>query len=277
MSDGRRRAIFLDIDGTYAAHGVVPPAHVEAVQAARRAGNLVFLCTGRPMSLLSPVMLEPGFDGVVAAAGAYVVVGDEVVCEVQFPADLAHETVAVLHGHGVGFLLEAPEATYALAGTAARLARSLGARSGDLGDAGAIGQDILASLRPLPSDRLPGFAKVVCFDSPVSMARLAAELGPRVGLVPTSLPAEDDTAGELYVAGVHKARGVQAAIEHLGIARADVIAFGDGMNDLEMIEYAGIGVAMAGADEQVLAVADRLADGPEKDGLATAFAELGLV
>jgi hydroxymethylpyrimidine pyrophosphatase-like HAD family hydrolase len=49
------------------------------------------------------------------------------------------------------------------------------------------------------------------------------------------------------------------------------------MNDLEMLEYAGVGVAIEGAHPRVLAAADRTAGGPRLEGLATAFAELGLV
>ena len=55
-----------------------------------------------------------------------------------------------------------------------------------------------------------------------------------------------------------------------------MIAFGDGLNDVEMLELAGIGVAIEGADPRVLAAADRTARGPEHEGLVAAFAELGL-
>jgi hypothetical protein len=65
----RRRAVFLDFDGTYADHGVVPDGHVLAVRAVREAGHRVFLCTGRPRSMiLSSVLAE--LDGFVAAAEA---------------------------------------------------------------------------------------------------------------------------------------------------------------------------------------------------------------
>jgi hydroxymethylpyrimidine pyrophosphatase-like HAD family hydrolase len=70
---------------------------------------------------------------------------------------------------------------------------------------------------------------------------------------------------------------MEAIATRLGLAREDVIGFGDGLNDLEMLEYAGVGVAIEGSDERVLAVADRTAAGPEQEGLVQAFAELGLV
>ncbi|WP_062004977.1 MULTISPECIES: HAD family hydrolase [Arthrobacter] len=63
-------AVFLDVDGTYADYGVVPDAHVRAVRSARAAGHKVFLCTGRPVSMLPEHILEAGFDGLIASAGA---------------------------------------------------------------------------------------------------------------------------------------------------------------------------------------------------------------
>jgi len=78
--------VFLDVDGTYAAHGVVPPGHEAAVRAARRGGHRVFPCTGRPRSMVSDRLLATGFDGLVAGGGAYVVLGDEVLADRRFPA-----------------------------------------------------------------------------------------------------------------------------------------------------------------------------------------------
>jgi hydroxymethylpyrimidine pyrophosphatase-like HAD family hydrolase len=68
----RPRAIFLDIDGTYADHGLAPEAHVTAVRTARRLGHLVFVCTGRPLSMVPGHILEAGFDGSITGAGARV-------------------------------------------------------------------------------------------------------------------------------------------------------------------------------------------------------------
>jgi hydroxymethylpyrimidine pyrophosphatase-like HAD family hydrolase len=60
------------------------------------------------------------------------------------------------------------------------------------------------------------------------------------------------------------------------MGREDVVAVGDGANDVEMLEFAGVGIAVEGADEAVLAVADRTVPGPDDEGLVQAFADLGL-
>lgn len=276
-----RRAIFLDFDGTYADRGLVPAGHVGAVRAARAAGNAVFLCTGRPRAMLSADVLRAGFDGLVAAAGGYVEVAEQVVLDRRFPAELARRALAVLDEHDVAYLLEAPEAVYGPAGVADRLRALLADYVSEPADgAGRSGRDgtadILALLRPSSDLGEASFGKVTIVDSPVSVTSLAAAIGDGVGVIPSSIQGIGDSAGELYLRGVHKAVGMEVAVAHLGIDRADTVAFGDSLNDVEMLEYAGVGVAIDGGHPQVLAVADHVAQGPEQEGLVAAFAALGL-
>jgi hydroxymethylpyrimidine pyrophosphatase-like HAD family hydrolase len=129
------------------------------------------------------------------------------------------------------------------------------------------------------SDNLRGmsYAKISCFDSPVPLRELTDALGPQVGLIPSSLSALGDGAGEIFMAGTHKAVGIQVVEARLGLDRSEIVAIGDSSNDLEMLEYAGIGIGVEGGHPDVLAVADRLTAGPHGNGVALAFAELGLL
>lgn len=274
----RRHAVFLDVDGTYAHRGVVPAGHVAVVRAARALGHLVLLCTGRPRSMLPPRILEAGFDGLVAAAGGYVEIDGHVLVDSRFPVELAGRTLEVLDAHDVAYVLEAPEVLYGRPGVDERLHELLRPYLCPVDGDGREGPvDILDALRMSDDLSTASFGKVTVFASPVPVSALAEGIGPEVGALPSSIPGMGGSAGELYLTGIHKAVGIELVTEHLGIARHDVIAFGDGMNDLEMLEHAGIGVAITGADPRVIAAADRTADGPETEGLVAAFAELGLV
>jgi len=270
-----RKAVFLDFDGTYADRGVVPAGHAAAVRAARAAGHLVFLCTGRPKSMLSEHALEAGFDGLVAAAGGYVEVEEQVVLDRRFPVDLAARALAVLDAHDADYILEAPEALHGRPGIDERLRTLL---AGHFADATGRGgpQDILAELRTSVDLSGASFGKVTIFYSRVSITALAEAIGDGIAVIPSSLQGMGDSAGELYLAGVHKAAGMEVVVERFAIERRDVIAFGDGLNDLEMLEHAGVSVAIEGSPPELLAVAHHVAAGPEEEGLAAAFAALGL-
>jgi hydroxymethylpyrimidine pyrophosphatase-like HAD family hydrolase len=71
---------------------------------------------------------------------------------------------------------------------------------------------------------------------------------------------------------VNKGVAVQyLAEELLGITRAQVVAIGDNYNDLEMLEYAGVGIAMGNAPLEVQKQADWVAPTVEEDGVVTAI------
>ncbi len=73
---------------------------------------------------------------------------------------------------------------------------------------------------------------------------------------------------EVTGAGVHKAKGLQVLCHGLGIAAADVVAFGDNRNDIAMLEWAGTGYAMANANPALTEVADAEAPHHAEDGVA---------
>ena len=273
---GTVRAVFLDVDGTYADYGVVPDGHVRAVRAAREAGHRVLLCTGRPVSMLPQSILAAGFDGLVASAGAYAEVAGEVLVDRRFPADLAARTVAALDAHDAVYILESQEALHVPPAAAERLRAILDAHFRHA-PGGPVGSSaILGAVQQTPDRAAVSFAKVSVFDSAVAMEVLVREIGGDIAVVANSVADEGRHAGELFQRGISKADGVAAVIAHLGIAREDTIAIGDGANDLEMIAYAGIGVAIVGSIPELMAIADRTAGRPGQEGLVAAFAELGL-
>lgn len=73
---------------------------------------------------------------------------------------------------------------------------------------------------------------------------------------------------DIAPSGDHKAIALEELIRHLGIDRSEVLAFGDGLNDVQMLTWAGTGVAMGGADPRVHDAADHVTDDVAAFGVA---------
>jgi hydroxymethylpyrimidine pyrophosphatase-like HAD family hydrolase len=81
---------------------------------------------------------------------------------------------------------------------------------------------------------------------------------------------------EISAAGVTKAYALGGLCETLGIDASSVIAFGDMPNDIPMLEWASLGIAVANAHPDVIAVADEIAGSNDDDGVAVCLAKLVL-
>ncbi len=78
---------------------------------------------------------------------------------------------------------------------------------------------------------------------------------------------------EVVRKGVHKAVGLKKIAHYFHIPQENIIAFGDEDNDLEMIEYAGIGVAMGNAIVELKKIADHETSTNQEDGIGTFLAD----
>lgn len=276
VEPGGARAIFIDIDGTLAHHGSVPPGHTRVVRQARAAGHSLWVCTGRPWSLIPQAVHDIGFDGVVAGAGAHVVWGDTVLSDRRFPAALAARVVETLEAARSLYFVEAPEATYAHPDTIGMLLAHADAEADARPDMAAGTRRVAQRLTPHTDPREVSFAKITSIGGEVPLVAIASRIGPEVSAIGSSLEGLGPGAGELYMTGVHKAVGMELALAAMGMSAADAVAIGDGPNDVEMLDYAGTAVAIATSADAITSRADLLVPGPQDEGLVDAFAQLGL-
>ena len=74
-----------------------------------------------------------------------------------------------------------------------------------------------------------------------------------------------------------KVTGIRKMLEIHGISGEEMVAFGDGENDIEMLSFAGVGVAMGNAEEPVKAVADFVTADIDDDGIEKALKHYNLI
>lgn len=82
---------------------------------------------------------------------------------------------------------------------------------------------------------------------------------------------------DVLPSGGSKAEGIKRMINRLGFKMEDVYAFGDGLNDIEMLQTVGTGVAMGNALDEVKLAADKTTASVEKDGIWNGLKELALI
>lgn len=79
---------------------------------------------------------------------------------------------------------------------------------------------------------------------------------------------------EIVPVGIDKAKGLSILLNKIGMQPSELIAFGDGYNDIPMLQFAGLGVAMGNAAEEIQKAADMVAQSNDDDGIAVLLEKL---
>ena len=256
------RAAFFDIDGTLLAFGAaaLPASTVAALTALRKNGVKTFIATGRPPVHLPYLHALDGipFDGYVTMNGQYCYTADG---ELLYSRHIDRAALRTLLPYiaaeqlSVGFVGR----DFCVFNLINDLSRSFAAElqqgTGDV--AARIESDDIYQLSAfLPSENEADFLRCCPGCEAVRWA---------------------DGFCDILPAGGGKPNGLAHTLEHLGLTREQAIAFGDGGNDVTMLQYAGIGVAMGNDCDAAKAAADYITDDVTKDGLAKALKHFGLI
>ena len=259
--------VALDIDGTLLKwvdgqdevyETISTPVH-DAVHRAIDAGAHIVLASGRSphgMTRIADLLKLPRDDAdrlwVVASNGAVVFRYPpmEVVHEETF--DAAPAVAAVLEHH--------PEALVAVE------ERDIGGYRVNrvFPDGELSGEQLITEVGDIVGEPV---SRVIIRD-PQATADDFIHLAARLGLHGTDYVVGWTAWMDLSPVGVSKASGLQHVCDRLGLDAADVLAIGDGRNDIEMLRWAGRGVAMAQSVEEVRAAADAVTESVHDDGAA---------
>ena len=267
------KLLALDMDGTVLSDDSVSvsQANLDAINAAIARGVIVVYCTGRMRNRL-PEMLQQGAPGMryaVTSNGAAVVdfyTGEVLHADGMSPR-LASDLAARLGAYPIPIDVYCDGNDYCDRRTAALI------------------QELPFSLsrkRAIMRGRfvvedLPAFlASTELVVEKFNLLYLADDLRPEIlGLldrtegicVSSSCPGN----AEINAAGVNKGTGLRRLCDYLGVYPDQVMAIGDNGNDREMMEFAGLAVAMENATEDILALADDVTASNMADGVAVAI------
>lgn len=238
----RPRLVALDIDGTLVdRNGFLPRAVAEAVELVIQAGVPVVLATGRSWHGTRPIFDELSLPAgpTVCSNGAVVVryPPQEIVKAITFDPrpvitqveQFAPGTLIAVEEIGIGYRLNS------------RLP----------------GEDLTGELMIEDAEQLSSrpVTRVILRDPTRSEEEFLA-LARHLGMHGVTYFIGWGSWLDIAPDGVNKATALAEVAAGFGVAAADVIAFGDGRNDIEMLRWAGRGVAMGDAPDEVKAAAD---------------------
>ena len=274
--------LVIDLDGTLLARdGSVSAANRQAIDRARTAGIQVIIATGRALAESREAIRDLGHEGLVVAAGGSLlcdaatgrtldrrVMPRQVVLEIteRLLGD-NHRALILKDNHATGYdylTVGNDELDPASKWWFDRLdigVRHVDAATDDLHPHDSVRVGAVACERRL---------------APLAQA-LRQELGDRCCLQHWSAVTASHAIGssthllEVFTSNVNKWTMIEDYCRRNDIDRHRVAAIGDGLNDVELVRDAGLGIAMANAGPEVLAHADRITDDHESDGVATAI------
>lgn len=259
-----KKVVFLDIDGTiWDDANIIPESTVMAIHQMQENGHEVFINSGRTRSFIREKhLLDIGFDGIVSGCGTMIEYhGRELFCH-RIPSDLAIHTVETVRACGMRPILEGKHYLY---------------MDESEFDYEPYGQKLMAEM----GDDLLSIAghwgewdisKLSCATDDADMDRCMRELGEAYGFLIHS-----STVCEMVPTGFDKGTGIQRVCELLGVDISDTYAFGDSVNDTEMMEAAGHAIVMGNGTDDLKAMADYVTKTLHEGGIHHGCRKMGLI
>lgn len=250
------KAAFFDIDGTLLSFKThrVSEGTIRAFDRLHREGVRTFISTGRPMVLIPSMPV--GFDGHITMNGGYVFTPQDTLLANPIPQEDTERWLDLAEERNLCTMLFTADSMMA-------------AQVNDVGIA--IRNQLEFEMPPVVS--IGDMRGIQAYQLIAIMPPSADELVSRM-MPHCRLPRWCDVFTDIVAAGNSKASGMEAICRHFGILQEETIAFGDGGNDLEMLRWAGIGVAMGNAADDVKQAADMVTLDVDNEGIEHAVNQI---
>lgn len=265
------RAIALDLDGTLTNHDkVVTPRTRQALLQAESKGAIIILASGRPTYGIVPVAecleLEKRGGYILSYNGGNIV--NAKTGEKLFSQFLPDAMIPILYKY-------AKEKNHALLGYAGNEIITEMPDDQYVKEESRINKMNIRKVDNLLDALEPHPTKLLMTGDPTDMIKAEEELVEILG-EKMDIFRSAPFFLELVPKGIDKAQSLLRLLSKINLTPADLMAFGDGYNDLSMLKLAGVGVAMANAAPEVRADADYVTLSNEEDGVAEALLHFGM-
>jgi Cof subfamily protein (haloacid dehalogenase superfamily) len=277
--------IAIDIDGTLmpSTGPKISPRNCAALRAAEAAGIEIVIATGRRQAFAMPLIAQVGLsdDSVMISSNGAVVRGfDGELLDRRFlPVETARQLCVALRGYGTLVF------TFDREGTGSLVIENLQQLHARIDRWVEANRSYLVEVRPIERAFDGGEEPIqgmICGTVAEMMSAeqnlLLSEVSGQIAMHRTEYAARDLSILDLLPPGCSKGAALGSLASIRGLERSQIMAIGDNLNDLEMLEYAGRAVVMANASQEMLALAERggweVTTSNDEDGVAVAVEEV---
>lgn len=275
--------VFFDIDGTLRGKSrVITNKTKEAICQLRANGHKAFLCTGRAPVSITADITDIGFDGVISSAGSFIEINHQYIFKSSMDPKLLEKAIVLFTNAKVGFTLETKDclfqSVYAKEFLEKRRVQDVAAnpelaRFFEQRDR----NDNIKSISEFDFGKDKVTKIVFISYDKYALLDTVPHLSKDFNVVQFSKPEDDFINGEIIVKDCTKAHAIERVIEYYHGDMKDTVAYGDSMNDYQMLEKAHMGIVYEGAKEKLLAIAYDTFIDPDLDGIALSLEKLGLI
>lgn len=256
--------LFFDLDGTllvYHEDGPKITDHTKTVlRKLQDSGFKLYIASGRPWAFLDQDLISFGFDGYILVNGACVYEHDQILAHHPLGEERVKEVVQNFEKRGLEYVYECQPYSY-LKEEFKKLETFYARCSVDF--------DKIERL--VPSDVAKHTLKLEAWhDTPENNAYIESLKNMGFGIM------GGDLTYEIYDATINKATGIQDIMQAHHVPKEMTYAFGDNLNDLEMLATVGHAYAMGNAIDEIKAIADEVVGRNDEDGVAIQLEKLFL-
>lgn len=255
------KAAFFDIDGTLIPHGEdkFPDSTLKALQLLKEKGIKVFIATGRPVTTITNAMNQFAFDGYLALNGQYCYVDGQTVRNQYISQEDIEKALPYFDEQQISCVFA--EKDYVYVNLISQQYKEFHKDKEDL-------MNRIDDVSRIQNHKTYQLMIFINEDQEVELFKhlnncKSARWHP---LFADIIPVDGG-----------KNTGIDAIIKYLGLSLTEVIAFGDGGNDIDMLKHVGIGVAMGNASDKVKKVADYITTKDKEDGIYNALKYLDII
>ncbi len=259
--------LFFDIDGTLITldeQHRMPESTKEALLQAKANGHKIFINTGRVKTAIDRNLRSFAFDGMVCGCGTYIEYEGQELFHASLPKTTCRQYADLLHEMRYQTVFEGKDRLFI---------------DGDYGEGGFMEYiyDYFSKNVELPIGMIDDPELVYDKFTTSQMSDSDAERFQKVFSNVCNLIPHGRQVIEAVPLGHSKATGIQQVMDHFGASLSDCYAFGDSINDMEMLQYVSHSVGMGNAVPEVLEVVEYVTTDVTEDGIANALKHYHLI